>query len=140
MKTTIAMRKAKEKTIAKLKADVQTVFNAFIRQRDSQGDSFVCISCGKKLPLNKMQSGHFFNTKGYNHLRYNEDNANGECSGCNGFKESHLIWYSINLKDKIGDDRFAALLNESLEKKKEFTRTELQQIKSKYKALLKDKP
>lgn len=117
----------KELTIAQLKKKAQTVVNAFIRERDEDD---VCISCGKPKIL---QAGHLFNVKNYSALRYDVDNINGECAFCNAFNESHCVWYSINLRNKIGDERFNALLNKSLTPKKDWTREELNDIIEKYK-------
>jgi len=92
----------KKKTLAKLKQDFQKVFNKYIRERDSEDGYFICISCGENKPIEVMNAGHFFAVKGYDALRFNELNNNGECAGCNCFNESHLIGYHDNLLDKIG--------------------------------------
>jgi hypothetical protein len=42
--------KKKEESIARLMAKAQMVFNAYIRQRDSQDGYFTCISCGRTQP------------------------------------------------------------------------------------------
>jgi len=125
----------KPKSIAKLKREVQTLFNAFIRRRDIlMGHTFICISCGKEKDISFMNAGHLFSIKGYDHLRYNEDNCNGECSGCNGFNKNHQIWYSINLQKKIGEERWNALLNDAVSKpEKGWTREQLVLLLKKYK-------
>lgn len=98
-------RKAKEKTIkpkVKLKKvqvllrEFEKVFNEYIRLRDKDKP---CISCGE---YKELQAGHYFAVSGYKALRFDEDNVNGECAGCNCFNESHLIGYGINLQIKIG--------------------------------------
>lgn len=91
--------KKKDKTLPQLKNELQTVFNEFIRLRDSEKP---CISCGEFKPL---QAGHFFAVKGYDALRFNEDNVHGECAGCNCFNESHLIYYHDRLIERIGQER-----------------------------------
>ena len=95
----------KKKTLSKLKYDLQKIFNKFIRLRDLDGDYFTCISCGETKPKEVMNAGHFYAVKGYDSMRFNEDNVHGECSGCNRFDESHLIGYGKNLLNKIGADK-----------------------------------
>ena len=100
----------KKKTTAKLKQDLQKLFNKRIRERDSDGIRFTCISCGETKPVEQMNAGHFFAVGGYDGLRFDEDNVHGECAYCNCWNESHLIKYTINLQGKIGMTRFNALL------------------------------
>jgi len=117
------------KSTAKLKQDVQKVFNAWIRKRD---EGKPCISCGQFKPL---QAGHFYSVKGYDALRFDEDNTAGECSGCNCFDESHLIGYGENLLIRIGQQRFDALKQRAAEYKRngyKWSRTELMELLNKY--------
>lgn len=93
----------KPKTLPKLKAECQEVCNEYVRLRDYGKP---CISCGKH---NILQAGHFFAVKGFDALRFDEDNIHGECAGCNCFNESHLIGYHDNLIDRIGKSRVNAL-------------------------------
>ena len=87
-----------------LKDKAQRIFNEYIRLRDQH---LSCISCGSTTKL--KQAGHYFGVKGNQMLRYDEDNVNGECQGCNAFNESHLIFYGDNLKLKIGEQRLLEL-------------------------------
>ena len=99
----------KKKTLPKLKFDLQKVFNKFIRLRDLEGDYFTCIACSVTKPKEVINAGHFYAVKGYDSMRFNEDNVHSECVSCNCFNESHLIGYAINLKNKIGEDRLNEL-------------------------------
>jgi hypothetical protein len=96
--------KRKQKSLPKLKAELQLVFNAYIRERDKD---LPCISCG--LMKQNKQAGHYYSVRGYDGLRYNEFNVNGECSGCNCFDDSHLITYGENLFNRIGSANFEKL-------------------------------
>jgi len=96
-------KKASSVTLPKLKAKCQELCNEYIRLRD---EGQPCISCGQIKPL---QAGHFFAVKGYDSLRFNEDNVHGECASCNCFNESHLIGYYDNLLIKIGVERMGKL-------------------------------
>jgi len=93
----------KPKTLPKLKAELQLLFNNYIRLRDKGKP---CISCLQGKPL---QAGHYFPVQGYDGLRFDEDNVHGECATCNCFDSSHLIWYGKHLEDRIGEQRLLGL-------------------------------
>jgi len=124
----------KAKSLPKLKAECQKVFNEYIRKRD---EGLTCISCGEyKL----LQAGHYFPVQGYDGLRFNENNVNGECAGCNCFDDAHLIFYGENLLERIGGTKFA-LLNAAAKEYKQYgykwTRSELIEKIEYYKQKLK---
>ena len=127
-----------KKTLPKLKAELQKVFNAYIRKRDSEDGYFTCISCGVTKTTSQMNAGHFYAVKGYDYLRYDEMNVHGECASCNCWNESHLILYAINLENKLSE----AELNELHLKAKfykmngyKWSRPELEELIIKYKNL-----
>lgn len=125
----------KKKTLPKLKAELQIVFNSYIRERDKGKP---CISCGQFKPL---QAGHFYPVKGYDFLRFNEDNVHGECAGCNCFDEGHLINYHENLITRIGKDRVDQLKEMARDYKMnghKWTRSELEAMIERYKNKLKN--
>lgn len=115
-------KKKKVKSLAKIKSDLQEIFNTYIRKRDNGQP---CISCGQYKTL---QAGHFYTVKMYDGLRFDEDNVNGECAGCNCFDDMHLLGYRDNLVRKIGEERFNALVEKAADYKKngyKWTRSEL---------------
>ena len=114
-------------TIPKLTAKAQKVFNAYIRQRDSEDGYFTCISCGQDKDTSQMNAGHYVSQKGSSALRFDEDNVHGECIACNGFNEFHLIPYRYNLIDKIGERRVMELESQFRLVKK-WSRFELNEI------------
>jgi hypothetical protein len=114
-------------TIPKLTAKAQKVFNAYIRQRDSQDGYFTCISCGQVKDTSVMDAGHYVPVKGSSALRFDEYNVNGECKSCNGFDQFHLIGYRRNLIDKVGERKVMELEHQHRLIKK-WTRTELNEI------------
>ena len=125
----------KRKSLPKLKAELQIIFNSYIRERDKNQP---CISCGQFKPL---QAGHFFPVNGYDSLRFNEDNVHGECAGCNCFDEGHLIGYQDNLRVRIGNDRLEELKERARDYKKngyKWTRSELEAMIERYKNKLKN--
>lgn len=124
----------KDKTLGKLKQDAQKEFNAYIRKRD---EGKPCISCGQTV---KLEAGHFFPVRGYDGLRFDEDNVHGECPRCNRFDDSHLIHYSMRLCERIGQERYNALLDRASDYKKygkKWMRYEIQDLIKHYKILTK---
>ena len=119
-------------TIPKLTAKAQKIFNAYIRQRDSENGYFTCISCGQTKTTDLMDAGHYVPVKGSSALRFDEYNVNGECKSCNGFDQFHLIGYKRNLIDKVGERKVMELEQQHRLIKK-WTRTELNEIIEKYK-------
>lgn len=125
----------KKKTLPKLKADCQKIFNEYIRLRDSGKP---CISCGG---FGEMQAGHYYAVSGYDGLRFDEDNVFCECVRCNCFDESHLIGYGSNLINRIGIERYKALQERAtLYKKfgKKWSRSDVEELIKIYKEKLRD--
>ena len=125
----------KRKSLPKLKAELQIIFNSYIRERDKGKP---CISCGQ---FKTLQAGHFFPVNGYDSLRFNEDNVHGECAGCNCFDEGHLISYHENLIARIGTDRVEQLKEMARDYKMngyKWTRSELEAMIERYKNKLKN--
>jgi len=94
-----------------------------------------CISCNQ---FKENEAGHYFAVKGYDGLRFDEDNVNSECHYCNCYDESHLIAYGENLKKKIGQERYDALCERAAEYKRngyKWSRSELIELIEKYKKL-----
>lgn len=99
------LKKYSKKDVPMLLRKAQILFNAFIRNRDSDNGFFICISSGEKLPLESIQAGHYVPTKNSSFLRFHEDNCHGESVRSNCFDEFHLIGYRKNLINKIGIER-----------------------------------
>jgi hypothetical protein len=88
----------KLKTRQEYLKELQTVFNAYIRERDKM---LTCISCGKPL-RGKYDAGHYFSVGSYPNLRFNEANVFGQCVTCNQHKHGNLIEYGERLVERIG--------------------------------------
>lgn len=97
------------KSLPALIKQCQIVFNEYIRKRDLSGDHFKCISCGQIKSARFMHCGHFYNVGQYSGLRFDEDNAHGQCNHCNTFLHGNLIEYREGLLNKIGMQRFENL-------------------------------
>ena len=118
-------KRGKSISISELKNKVQAIFNEYIRLRDKNRP---CISCGE---FKKLQAGHFFPVRGYDGVRFDEFNVNGECAGCNGFNNAHLIFYAINLKKKIGDENFEKLIKKAVHYKKNGYKWKIDELEEK---------
>lgn len=93
----------------KLTEKLDQVFSRFIRLRDAREDgTFQCISCGRILPLEKAQCGHYF-SRAKMSTRWDEENCSAECCACNLFRSDHLDGYHKNLVKKIGQQAFDLL-------------------------------
>ena len=125
----------KAKSLPKLKAELQKVFNEFIRSRDLNKP---CISCGQ---VKELQAGHFYSVRNYDGLRFDEDNCHGECIRCNCFDDDHLIGYSVNLIRRIGSERFVLLQERAISYKKngrKWSRSEIEELIRIYKEKIKE--
>lgn len=85
-------------------------FNRYIRQRDSDGDFFRCISCGKIKPVTQMDAGHFMAAGFYTAIRFDENNVHGQCIHCNRHLDGNLVPYGENLFRKIGQEEVDRLM------------------------------
>ena len=113
------------------KAD--TAFSLYIRTRDAQpyqGQYFKCISCGKILPIDRADCGHYINRQ-HMATRYSELNCNAQCAHCNRFDEGNIQGYRQGLVEKIGEDKVILLeaLKHQTNKLSEF---DLEQIAKHY--------
>lgn len=86
-----------------LKNKLDDVFSEFIRLRDSRDDgTFVCISCGRLLPYDQADCGHYINRK-HMSTRFSEKNCNAQCRSCNRFDEGNIQGYRRGLIVKYGE-------------------------------------
>lgn len=102
MKRNIPTTKKPSRSTALRKAD--EAFSLYIRTRDAQpyeGRAFRCISCGRVLPIEQADCGHYVNRQ-HMSLRFSEQNCNAQCRHCNRFMEGNIQSYRKGLIDKIG--------------------------------------
>jgi len=112
--------------------EAQTIFNKFIRLRDSGVN---CISCNKQ-PL-KKNAGHYFSSGGHSNVRFDEDNVHLQCEHCNTFLSGNLLNYQIGIEKRIGAERLIELQGKAhLEKR--WSVEELKEIIKKYKKKIKE--
>lgn len=124
-------RKADVKPLSHWIAITQRAFNDYIRARDGN----VCISCGSPTAVS-YHAGHFRTTAAASQLRFNEDNVHSQCASCNTHHSGNIGPYRINLITKIGLQRVEAL--ESNNEPHRYTREELDGIRARYRAALRE--
>ena len=91
------------KTISKLKKELDKWFSLYIRLRESEEGLVECFTCNKVSHYKSgMQNGHFQSRK---HLatRWDEENCQVQCVGCNMFKAGEQYKFAINLDAKYGE-------------------------------------
>lgn len=101
-------RKASRQTLMK---NADEAFSIYIRTRDSQvyeGNAFRCISCGRVLPIEQADCGHYVN-RSHMSLRFSELNCNAQCRHCNRFQEGNIQDYRNGLIQKIGEKKVLLL-------------------------------
>lgn len=124
-------RKADVKPLSHWINMTQRAFNDYIRARDGN----ICISCGSTTAVS-YHAGHYRTTAAASQLRFNEDNVHSQCHACNVHHSGNIGPYRINLISKIGLQRVVAL--ESDNNPHRYTREELDAIRTRYRALLRE--
>lgn len=91
-----------------LKAKLDKVFSEYIRKRDTNNGVFRCISCGKLLPYEQADCGHYINRK-HMATRFDEMNCNAQCRSCNRFDEGNMQGYRRGLVAEYGEQQVMLL-------------------------------
>ncbi len=104
--------KSRKSLVAKL----DKVFSQYIRARDSKDGYFVCCSCGRTLPAEQADAGHFINRR-HMATRWLETNVHSQCRSDNRFKEGNASGYALFIIRKYGQKHLEyldALKNETV--------------------------
>lgn len=98
--------KTRTKTRTQLIKDADKYFSLAIRYRDGEmkrgGWVTKCITCSVEKPLKQMQAGHFMSRR-YYATRWDDENVNGQCQGCNVWKYGEQYKYSKEIDLKYGE-------------------------------------
>jgi hypothetical protein len=128
------VKKERMKTKSQHLKELQTIFNKYIRLRDSQEP---CISC-RTISNVKYDAGHYIAVSESPALRFNEDNVHKQCSNyCNVNKSGNYHAYRFHLIDKIGVKRVEAL-ESSRHIPIHLSIPEIDELKTVYKQKIKD--
>lgn len=118
-------------------AELQRVFNAFIRARDADKP---CICCGQPFEPNKlggsMDAGHYLSRGSAPHLRFDERNVHGQRKNCNRPGGTTRLAFRQGMIDRIGLEAVEAL--ESDQTVRKWTIAELEAMVDHYKRKTKE--
>ena len=92
------------KNISKLKKELDKWCSLYIRLRDSNEYGMVqCFTCGIVKPYNRgMQCGHF-QSRTHLSTRFDEQNCQPQCVGCNMFKQGEQYKFALGLDSIYGE-------------------------------------
>ena len=99
---------------------LDAVFSEYIRRRYAKNDIAQCVTCGKKDHWKNLQAGHFISRKHYA-TRWNEENVQVQCVGCNVYRYGEQYLFGVYL----GEEKSQELLQLSREVVK-FSNTDLE--------------
>ena len=93
-----------QKTISKLKKELDKWFSLYIRLRYATNEgAVICVTCHKVSHYKSgMQNGHF-QSRRFMATRYDEQNCAVQCVGCNCFKQGEQFRFSIYIDSKYGE-------------------------------------
>jgi hypothetical protein len=93
-------KKPSRKTII---TKLDNIFSQYIRLRYSKNEIATCVTCGKQDHWKKMQNGHFISRKHYA-TRFDEDNCQVQCAGCNVFRYGEQYLFSKYLGVDLSEE------------------------------------
>jgi hypothetical protein len=101
-------------TVSKLKKELDKWFSLYIRLREATDEGLVqCFTCGNVNNYKVgMQNGHFMSRQ-FMSTRYDEQNCQVQCVGCNMFKFGEQFKFSLALDYKYGKGTAEELLHKS---------------------------
>jgi hypothetical protein len=103
-----------KQSVSVMKKKADAIFSIYVRTRDADQDGLVpCITCKAKRPIKEM--------------RFDEENCNAQCPGCNVFRYGEQYLYALAIDDKYGDGTADRLMQQRFSTHK-FTVQELQEI------------
>ena len=124
----------KKPTRKSLVTKLDTVFSQYIRRKDAIDEIATCVTCGKKSHWSKLQNGHWASRRHYS-TRWDEQNCNVQCSGCNVFRAGEIYLYTKYLCLQYGEN-FPEELYIKSQKMVKFTDVDLVEMIDKYTSLL----
>ncbi|MDV5861380.1 recombination protein NinG [Pseudomonas mendocina] len=129
-----AIREAKErvKPRSEYMKEAQSVFNAWVRERDQ---ALPCISCGRHHQ-GQWHAGHYRTVGSSPELRFEPLNVWKQCAPCNNHKSGDIVNYRIELVRRIGAEQVAWL--EGPHEAKRYSIEDLKAITAEYRAKLRE--
>jgi len=108
-------------SLASLKRKLDKAFGRYIRERDVNSR---CVTCGA---VGILQAGHWIPRQ---HLatRWDERNVHGQCAWCNCWQHGNLIYYTLYMQQRYGQEVVDELMR--------LKRTTVKMTRSDYETLL----
>tara|TARA_R110000796_G_scaffold81691_5_gene179770 strand:- start:2087 stop:2482 length:396 start_codon:yes stop_codon:yes gene_type:complete len=100
------MAKAKKVNRKLLVKKLDTIFSHYIRRRYAINNISKCVTCGKEDHWKNLQAGHFMSRKHYA-TRWDNENVQVQCAGCNVFRYGEQYIFSKYLGKELADDLHA---------------------------------
>lgn len=101
------------KSRKKLVEKADKVFSEYIRRRNANHAGLVtCYTCGKQDEWKRMDAGHFQSRKHYA-TRWDEENVQVQCKGCNIFRSGEQFLFGLQLDRQYGPGKAEELLQKS---------------------------
>ena len=128
--------------ITKLKAKAWNLFSKYIRYRDCYITTNtyvygVCYTCEKEYPFNKLQAGHFVDSR-TKPVLFNPDIVKAQCMQCNVLKKGNKDFYTPKMIAEYGQDRVLEFLELRHNKDKKWSREELEEVIDKYQVYVRE--
>jgi len=83
-------------------------FSKMIRARDDIGGYFRCPTCGRTLPIDQADAGHYI-SRVRKSVMFDEMNVHAQCRHCNRFQEGSHFIYRKWLVEKYGKEKVEEL-------------------------------
>ncbi len=125
---------SKKVSRSKLVKKLDAVFSQYIRLKDSVDEIATCFTCGKKDHWKKLQNGHFQSRKHYA-TRWDEQNCQVQCAGCNVFRYGEQFLFAKYLDERFYDGLSDELYYKSKQIVK-YSNIEIEEMILKYKKLV----
>lgn len=101
------------KSTQSLKKEADRVFSLYIRNRGATYGYNHCFTCGRYLPIEELQNGHFRSRRFIN-TRWHPVNCWPQCNYCNVELNGNLETYEQKLRSMFGNDAIDGLRELSL--------------------------
>lgn len=109
-----------------LVSKLDRIFSKYIRLRFAIDGFAICVTCGKRLPWQQMQNGHFISRR-FMQTRWSEVNCNCQCPVCNETLGGNLDKYEKYLLNTYGPAATLSLQQKSQHPEK-ISNSELQNL------------
>jgi len=83
-------------------------FSKMIRERDEINGYFKCPTCGRTLPIDQADAGHYI-SRVHKAVKFDEMNVHAQCRHCNRMQEGNHFLYRKWLVNRFGVEAVEAL-------------------------------